>query len=577
MKVDDNFIRNVRESNDIVDVIGGYLPLVQKGKNYFCVCPFHDDHSPSMSISKEKQIYKCFVCGETGNVITFVKDYLSISFLEAVEVLAKRSGINFKLDKPKVNDKFKEDYEIYSIALSYYKNNLNTKEGENARNYLKKRGITKEAIDYFDIGLSLGSGLVNSLSKKYNIGKLENIGLSSNNKDLFINRIMFTIRDNIGNPVGFSGRKYDDSDAPKYINTKETDIFKKGSILFNYYRAKDEIRRKKEIIISEGQMEVIRCHIVGINNIVALMGTAFTKEHLSIIKKERVNVVLNLDQDDAGKLATINIGKTLVENGINPTVIVFSKYKDTDELILNEGKEAFIKAYDNRVNFVDFELNYLKKNVDLSNTLEVSNYINESINVINEINDDVLRELKVRELSKEFDISTELIKSKLQMKDNNKVIVKKSAKNVVKKRYNGDDMSELRILHLMLNYPEVITIYERQLGYLNDENRKNLADAIINYKESHKMFDYADFICYTNVREDLTRVIKEVESYPLNNVESISYSNEELEDYINKVKRKRVKMLQNERTLKINDSIDVSEKEELTNKFLETKKEVLKW
>ena len=251
MKVDDNFIRNVRESNDIVDVIGGYLPLVQKGKNYFCVCPFHDDHSPSMSISKEKQIYKCFVCGETGNVITFVKDYLSISFLEAVEVLAKRSGINFKLDKPKVNDKFKEDYEIYSIALSYYKNNLNTKEGENARNYLNKRGITKEAIDYFDIGLSLSSGLVNSLSKKYNTGKLENIGLSSNNKDLFINRIMFTIRDNIGNPVGFSGRKYDDSDAPKYINTKETDIFKKGSILFNYYRAKDEIRRKKEIIISE--------------------------------------------------------------------------------------------------------------------------------------------------------------------------------------------------------------------------------------------------------------------------------------------------------------------------------------
>lgn len=249
MKVDDNFIRNVRESNDIVDVIGGYLPLVQKGKNYFCVCPFHDDHSPSMSISKEKQIYKCFVCGETGNVITFVKDYLSISFLEAVEVLAKRSGINFKLDKPKVNDKFKEDYEIYSIALSYYKNNLNTKEGENARNYLNKRGITKEAIDYFDIGLSLGSGLVNSLSKKYNIGKLENIGLSSNNKDLFINRIMFTIRDNLGNPVGFSGRKYDDSDAPKYINTKETDIFKKVVFYLIIIGLKMRLEEKKRLLL----------------------------------------------------------------------------------------------------------------------------------------------------------------------------------------------------------------------------------------------------------------------------------------------------------------------------------------
>ena len=159
------------------------------------------------------------------------------------------------------------------------------------------------------------------------------------------------------------------------------------------------------------------------------------------------------------------------------------------------------------------------------------------------------------------------------MKDNNKVIVKKSTKNVVKKRYNGDDMSELRILHLMLNYPEVITIYERQLGYLNDENRKNLADAIINYKESHKMFDYADFICYTSVREDLSKVMKEIMSYPQRD----EYTVEELEDYITRVKECRVNMEINKLSENLKNTIDLEEKKRLATKIENMKKEVLKW
>ena len=295
---------------------------------------------------------------------------------------------------------------------------------------------------------------------------------------------MFTIRDNFGNPVGFSARKYDDSDAPKYINTKETEIFKKGSILFNYCNAKDEIRKKKEIIISEGQMEVIRCHTVGINNIVSLMGTSFTKEHLEIIKKEKVSVVLNLDQDEAGKLATISIGKTLMENGINPTVIIFSKYKDTDELIESEGRDAFLNAYNSRVNFIDFELNYLKNNKDLTKSVDASTYINESIKVINGIDDDILRELKIKELSDEFGVSTDIIKSKITNKN---VKVVKEIKKIPKKiRYNKYDTSEIRILYLMLNNEEVISYYENHLGYLNNPERKKLANAIINYKNNNK-------------------------------------------------------------------------------------------
>ena len=228
-KITQEEIEKIRRSNDIVDTIGSYLPLVQKGKNYFAVCPFHDDHSPSMSISKDKQIFKCFVCGASGNVITFVEDYLNISFMEAIEILAKNAHINVEVSKKEVNSPYKDLYDIYNVDLLYYKNNLNTKEGSLARDYLSKRNLTKEIIDYFDIGLSLSGGLCLGLSKKYSASLLEESGLSSNLKDLFVNRIMFTIRDNSGNVVGFSGRKYDNSDSPKYVNTKETNIFKKGS------------------------------------------------------------------------------------------------------------------------------------------------------------------------------------------------------------------------------------------------------------------------------------------------------------------------------------------------------------
>ena len=233
VKISDELIHKIKDSNDIVDTIGSYLPLTQKGKNFFAVCPFHDDHSPSMSISKEKQIFKCFVCGHTGNSISFVQDYLGISFVEALEVLAKNAHIDLKLDKKEnVNSPYKDMYSLYNIALSYYKNNLNSKEGEEARKYLEKRKLDKDTINYFDIGLSLSGGLSEGLSKKYSENLLEEAGLSNNGKDVFINRIMFTIKDNEGNPAGFSGRKYDDSDAPKYVNSKETPIFKKGNILY---------------------------------------------------------------------------------------------------------------------------------------------------------------------------------------------------------------------------------------------------------------------------------------------------------------------------------------------------------
>ena len=573
VKISDELIHKIKDSNDIVDTIGSYLPLTQKGKNFFAVCPFHDDHSPSMSISKEKQIFKCFVCGHTGNSISFVQDYLGISFVEALEVLAKNAHIDLKLDKKEnVNSPYKDMYSLYNIALSYYKNNLNSKEGEEARKYLENRKLDKDTINYFDIGLSLSGGLSEGLSKKYSENLLEEAGLSNNGKDVFINRIMFTIKDNEGNPAGFSGRKYDDSDAPKYVNSKETPIFKKGGILYNYYNAKNDIKKKKEIIISEGFMEVIRCHTIGIDNVVALMGTSFTKDHLAVIKKDKVDVVLNLDQDDAGKIATIQIGKLLMKEGISPTVIIFSKYKDADELIVYEGAEAFIGAYEKRVNFIDFELDYLKKNKDLSDSVSLAEYIKESIEAINSVDDDILREIKVKELSDKYGIDSNLIKSKIT---NNNVTIKKEVKSVpVKKiKYDKYAISEIRILYLMMNYPELIDYYENYLGYLNDVNRKKLADAIVFYKEEHKTFDYSDFICYTCVREDLNVTLKSVCSYP----QSENYTKEELEDYIMRVKEYRVQKQEKVLKDKFKNTIDKNEQKKIAERLFNMKKEVLKW
>lgn len=571
--IDEETIKKIRNENDIVDVIGEYLPLVQKGKNYFAVCPFHDDHSPSMSISKDKQIFRCFVCGTSGNVISFVRDYEKVSFQEAVEILGKRIGIKLQSDKSVKSSPYQELYDIYNISKEYYKNNLNTKEGEQARSYLSKRNLTKETIDYFDIGLSLDGNLTSSLSKKHDIKKLIDIGLSnSEGKDLFKNRIMFTIKDNEGRTVAFSGRKYALNNEPKYINSKESIIFKKGTILYNFHNSKEYIRKQKEIIISEGFMEVIRLHTIGIDNTVALMGTSFTKEHLNIIKNLKCKVVLNLDQDDAGKTATISIGNTLLENGIDATVILFSKYKDADELISNEGKEPFENAYKSRVSFIDFKLNYLKMNRDLNNSEDLSNYIKDSIKAINEIDDDILRELKIKELSKNYDISEDIIRSKIT---NTSVIERKEIpkKEIIKKKYDKYDISEIRILYLMMNNPELIKYYENNLGYLINKDRKKLAGEIINYKNRNKTFDLGDFICYTMQSKELEEVFNSVMEYP--NIDS--YSMEEVDAYINVIKYKSVKDRIDVLKKEMKNTIDIEEKKKLADRILKMERELLKW
>ena len=569
-------IDEVKSKNDIVDIIGSYISLNDKNK---ALCPFHSDHSPSFSVHPDKQIYKCFSCGESGNVITFVEKFLGISFQEAVKLLADRASIKLNINVPKKTNKYDKYYEITDTVNKYFKNNIFSSNGQQALKYLNDRHIDKDIINEFNIGLSTNNKLHEILAKKYNLEDLLKIDIvrKVDNKiyDTFQNRIMFPIIDEDNNVVGFSGRKYlvndlDNKQLSKYVNSRETDIFIKSKIFYNINNALPNIKKSKEIIITEGFMDTIRMVSIGYNNTVALMGTAFTKEHLDKIIKYKCRVVLNLDQDNAGVLGTISIGDELIKNNIDVSVIVFDDYKDSDEYIINKGKEAFDYAYKNRISYIDFKFKYLKSNKNMKDSTDISKYINEAIKSLNDIDDDILKELKINELSREFGIDESVIKNKIKLSGKKEV---KKEEKITKKRYDKYDISEIRILYLMLNYDDVILYFENSLGYLIHDNMMALAYKIVEFRNDYGYFNYSDFIDYIADNELVNETIKEIMRY--HNDEE--YTESELEDYFDTIKEYSVKKRINELKREMNETLDVNKKIELANKINKINKEVLQW
>ena len=348
----------IRSKVDIVDIVGERIPLVARGKNFFGVCPFHDDSNPSLCVSREKQIYTCFSCHATGNVFTFLMNYEHMDFRETLRYLGEKVGVDVSgIHIAKKNTKFTPFYEAYEFSLKYFQNNLQSKIGKDARSYLANRKIDEDVIKEFEIGLSLDSNddLTKLLtSKKYELSTLNQIGLSSDDRDVYIDRIMFPLYDLTGKVVGFSGRIYRDNGLNKYLNTKETPIFKKGQLLYHYHVAREECRKAKSVIVMEGFMDVIRASTIGVRNTVALMGTALTHEQLQLIKRLSLNVILCLDGDDPGVHATLSIGDMLLEEGIEPKVLPLPNPDDPDTFILNQGKDKFLGLLENAVTFNDF-------------------------------------------------------------------------------------------------------------------------------------------------------------------------------------------------------------------------------
>jgi len=512
----------IREKIDIVDLIGEYVPLSQKGRNFFGVCPFHNDTNPSMSVSREKQIYKCFSCGASGNIFTFIRDYEHVDMREALEILANKTGVALEgVSISKKIDKYDKFYEIYNLANKFYQNNINTKDGQKAKDYLKNRGITDEMIKEFEIGLSLDSmdSLTKILTKKgYDMVTLDKIGLCGNNHDLFINRIMVPLHDMNGRVVAFSGRVYNKKSDHKYVNTKETEIFKKGTILYNYHRAKEIARRSKYVIVMEGYMDVFRASSVGIKNVVAIMGTALTPEQTSLLKKLSSNIYLCLDGDSPGQKAMLSIGEQLEKQGVNVKIIGLSNDDDPDTFILNNGKDKFENLIDNAISFSDFKIQHLRKGVNFDSDLELANYVDLVIREASNTNDEIRREIILKKLAKETNLSYNTLEKRLsgyieKTMPKGTVLVEKEKKQ----KLSMYDKAVYGAIYAMLIDKKYLNLFQQEnLFFVNQKPRYLLTEIEYYYKKFGNL-EIADFYTYLTFKEDILTLYNDIISYNENN------------------------------------------------------------
>lgn len=567
MVVSEELINEIRRSVNIVDVVSDYIPVEQKGRNYFALCPFHDDHNPSMSISPDKQIYTCFVCGAHGNVFNFVMDYEHVSFIDAVKMIGRRVGVNIDLPthykKPK--EKGLEDlYNIYDIANKFYQNNLSTKEGSDAREYLSNRDFKEDVIKEFGIGLSLNNKLSSMLLKKYDKDILIRSGICNesggNIFDAFTERIMFPLWDIDGNVVGFSGRIYKTKDSSKYVNSKESDIFKKGKLIYNYHRAKEEVRKKKFVLVVEGFMDVIAFYKVGIKNVVAMMGTAVTNEQANLLKRLSTNIFLCFDGDSAGNMATMSCANELTKVGITPKVIRLPENLDPDEYIKKYGSDNFNDYLDNPKSLIDYKMDYYKNNTNFNDSIEVSKYIKDVVSEIDEITDPVVREIIIKKLSDETDVSVATIKGMVKGKDVIKTTPKKSTI-----KYDKYKKAEMRLIYYMLRHKEVINIYERNKCFFPTDEYRALVSELVYYYKKHGIIYIADFLSYISDKKELLDAFNKIDTMEL----SENYTTDEIMDYINLLNEYGVNEEFKRKSLEFKKEIDEKKKIEIAKEMIE--------
>lgn len=562
-------ITEIRKKADIVEVIGSYINLAPKGKNYFGICPFHNDHSPSLSVSREKQIYKCFTCLASGNVFTFVQNYENISFIEAVKKVADK--INYKLDiKDKIVNKNSKYYELMDLSNKIFVNNLNSNLGLKAKEYLiNERHLSEEAIKEFNIGLALNDNNLNKLLSSKGYSDKDIIEMSLANKtdngllDMFRNRITFPICNHEGKIIAYSARIYQNEDTSKYINSKESVIFKKGYTFYNYDKCRLEALKIKSVILVEGQMDAIRVYTSGFKNVIASMGTAITSNHISLLKKLNAKVILMMDNDNAGEKSTILNGEELIKNNIEVSVVRLTGEKDPDSFILKNGADAFRDALKGEISFFDFKLRYLKKDKNLNKADELAEYINKIIDELNKSDDDILKSVTINKIAEDYNIDKRILEGKL-------VKITPRIDSVVVKRkrpkLNQYHQAAEAILYLMMNDPKFIRKYKIELNYFPEEKYKLIANDILAYKEINGEFDIADFMTYINdleYKEDIYRILNDYQDKILP---------EEFDNFvaiINKwIRESKIDKLKEQ----LKNETDVKKQEELNDLIIKIKK-----
>jgi len=419
MRYSEEVIEEVRMKNDIVDVISGYVKLQKKGSNYFGLCPFHNEKSPSFSVSPAKQMYYCFGCGAGGNVLTFIMEYENYYFSEALKVLADRSGVKLPVAEYSKEAREQEDLrstllEVNKLAASYFYYQLKKPQGEAGYRYLRDRQLSDETITRFGLGYSnktsddlyrylKGKGYDDSLLKQSGLVTIEERGTC----DKFWNRVMFPIMDVNNRVIGFGGRVMG-AGEPKYLNSPETKLFDKSRNLYglNYAR----LSREKYILICEGYMDVIAMHQAGFTNAVASLGTAFTTQHAQLLKRYTDKVVLTYDSDGAGVKAALRAIPILKEAGISIRVLNMQPYKDPDEFIKNLGAEEFRQRIEEARNSFLFEIDVLKKHYKMDDPEQKTEFYNQVARKLLEFPEALERENYLEAVSREYYINYEDLK-----------------------------------------------------------------------------------------------------------------------------------------------------------------------
>lgn len=382
---------------------------------------------------------------------------------------------------------------------------------------MKKRGIDSDTIKEFGIGLAVDdkTKLMRYLKeKKYDSNTLSDLGLLNGDIDTFINRIMFPLDDRNGRTVGFSGRIYTDSKLSKYMNTKETPIFRKGSCLYHYNASKEHVRLSKFVIVMEGFMDVIRASTIGVKNTVALMGTALTDEQISMLKKLSLNVYLCLDGDKPGLDAAVHNGELLEKAGLNVKVIYLKNDDDPDTYIINNGKDKFLSLIDNALNYSDFKIDRLRTGINFASDAELALYVNNVVKEASVIDDEIRREIILKKLATETNLSYNTLEKKLNelISQRNSNVSLQTSDNVQKRDLKKDKYmrASLEFLYYMLVNPRVIKVYDSRKLYFIDSAMRNLAGEISYYYHNYGDIVIADFYTYLNDKKELLVVFEEV-------------------------------------------------------------------
>lgn len=556
MRIEQSVINEIKDKTDILDLVSEYVKLEKRGRNYIGLCPFHDEKTPSFTVSEDKQICHCFGCKKGGNVFQFTQEIKDLSFVEAVKELGER--INISVDIGNSSDYTSQIasndltmIEMHELMLEYYQYALlKTVEGEEALNYLTKRGFTEELIKSRGIGYAPNHTHFchDFLQQKgYDIELAYEAGLLSRNEenfsyfDRFRDRIMFPLNNAQGRIVGYSGRTYNNQE-PKYLNSPETPIFQKRRLLYNLDNARKHIRKNDEAILLEGFMDVIKSDSSGLKPVIASMGTAISDEHITVLKKLTSHITLMFDGDFAGQEATIKTGQHLLQQGFNVFVVQLPKDMDPDEYITKYGNEKFLEYVNNeKKSFIIYKVNKHKDEI-ANNDLAYERYLKEVTQDIALMNSQIMQNKIIKDVAHIFNVDSNTLNSNVlnqqqyipsephfndyQSYDSE---IQNNTNNLFS-HLSKHESAERALLKHFMNDKDLFLNYHKHLesGDFDNQFFKRIYSVLEDFYAENDSYTISDMILYTD-NDNLRDAIIALDNYDLNQEPYDS----EIEDYMN--------------------------------------------